>query len=197
METVSGIIISLAQYKDNQFIASILSKESLYSASLTLNKRKENNSIQKFSFGEFELYKGPTKYFKVKSFSPKFMMLNVFGDFDRLLSLDFISELLMKIEYETLEVEKIFELTLETIKNIDDLSNDSKFLTLYFYYNILKLLGLDPTYTKFYEKEKLDLDDKNFKKNIDKTTFLTLFKYFSEIISNYHGIYLNSFVNFR
>ena len=49
METINGIIISINEYKDKEFIVSILSNEALYSASITRNKRRENTSLNIFS----------------------------------------------------------------------------------------------------------------------------------------------------
>lgn len=197
METIKGIIISINEYKENQFILNILSEEALYSASTTSNKRKTNSSLQKFAFGEFILYKGPTKYFKIKDFNSDFLMSNVYSDFNRLIEIDFFNEILSKIDYENINIAKLYNLVLLTIKSIDNFSNNDRYITLYFFFHILKMLGLDPTYTKLYEKEKINLDCQDFTKSVDKQTFLILFRFFSKVLNDYLGVFLNSYYNFR
>ncbi len=197
METINGIIISINEYKDNEFIFSILTKEALYSASITKNKRKENNSLNLFADGEFVIYKGPTKYFKIKSFYPKKILINVYESFDRLLVLDFLNEILSKIDYETIIISKLYDYLNFTLINLDNLSIDCNLLTLYFFYNLLILLGLDPTYTKLYKKEDVDLENIDVTIKIDKKVFLVLFRFFSKILHDFLGVYLNSYYNFK
>lgn len=197
METINGIIISINEYKDKEFIVSILSNEALYSASITRNKRRENTSLNIFSFGEFVLYKGPTKYFKIKNFYPRKILVNVYDSFDRLLVLDFLTEILNKINYETINISKLFSLLKFTLTNLDNLSVDSNLITLYFFYNLLIVLGLDPTYTKLYNNIDVDLLNLDLTKRIDKKTFLILFRFFSKILHDYLGVYLNSYYNFK
>ena len=197
METINGIITSINEYKDKEFIVSILTKDALYSASITRNKRNENNSLNIFSMGEFVLYKGPTKYFKIKSFFPKKILINVYESFDRLLVLDFLSEILSKIDYQTINIFKLFEYLNFTLINLDNLSIDNNLITLYFFYNLLILLGLDPTYTNFYKKGEIDLTNIDLIQKIDKKTFLALFRFFSKILHDFLGVYLNSYYNFK
>lgn len=198
MEIIKGYIVSLSDYNDKEFIINILSEDNLYSASLFKSKRKKNSSYQLFSYGEFTLYKGPTKYFKVKDFIPLFLIKNSYDDLDRLLSLDFYNELLTNIllNENDIDYKKMFTLLKFFTTYIEDFSINNNYLLLFFYYNLLKIIGLNLKESKYFiNKENFfEVFDKDIK--IENEEFKEIFKYFSKILNDYMSISLNSYQNF-
>lgn len=198
MEIIKGYIVSLSDYNDKEFIINILSEDNLYSASLFKSKRKKNSSYQLFSYGEFTLYKGPTKYFKVKDFIPLFLIKNSYDDLDRLLSLDFYNELLTNIllNENDINYKKMFTLLKFFTSYIEDFSINNNYLLLFFYYNLLKIIGLNLKESKYFiNKENFfEVFDKDIK--IENKEFKEIFKYFSKILNDYMSISLNSYQNF-
>lgn len=198
MEIIKGYIVSLSDYNDKEFIINILSEDNLYSASLFKSKRKKNSSYQLFSYGEFTLYKGPTKYFKVKDFIPLFLIKNSYDDLDRLLSLDFYNELLTNIllNENDIDYKKMFTLLKFFTTYIEDFSINNNYLLLFFYYNLLKIIGLNLKESKYFINKEIffEVFDKDIK--IENKEFKEIFKYFSKILNDYMSISLNSYQNF-
>ncbi len=197
MEKLKGIILSITPYKEKSGIISILYKNKLIEATI-LNLNSENfSNLKKFSYGEFLLYKGPTKYFKLKSFYPIFELNKAYNDFTSLLVLDFLSEILIKIlliknDYN----ENFFLLVFGTIKRIEDESSDKFYNLIFFYNKILVYLGLDPynMISSYLANYKI-LSEFDYSIKISRNNFLKLFNIFSNILSNYSGIYLKSYNN--
>lgn len=197
MINIKGYIVSIVDYNDKEFIINILNESNLYNASLLKTKKSKNSSYQLFSYGEFNLYKGPTKYYKVKDFYLIHQLQNVYEDISRLLTIDFFNELLTKILLNEKEIEylKIFNLIHEITLKIEDISIDNNYLILYFFNKILSIIGLDPINTKIMIDYKNYFNIFNNSIKIEKETFNKVFIFYSELLQNYLGISLNSYKN--
>lgn len=198
MICVKGYIISITDYNDKEFIINILNENAFYSASLLKSKKSKNSSYQIFSYGEFTLYKGPMKYYKIKDFYLIHQLQSAYEDISRLLTIDFFDEILSKVllNEKNIDYLNFYNLVDEINNEIEDLSIDNNYLILYFFYKMLCFIGLNPINTSFminYKKYFLSLNNQN---RIEKDDFYKIFTFFSELLQNYLGITLNSFKNF-
>ena len=85
MEVYNGIIISTSVYKDNNLIVNLLTQNSIVTfevLSLHNKNRYLINDIQVLNYGEFELYKGNTKYFKLKACKIEKSLYNMSNSFE-------------------------------------------------------------------------------------------------------------------
>lgn len=166
MDIKKGIIISTSQYKDKNLICNLLLESEIISfevISYFNSKKGFTNDIQILNYGEFELYKGPTSYYKLKSCKiEKSLYSNIFENKDNLISYEYIKEIVTKIppiDYY-FKYFKLINLTSE--KLINDSKNRIKYLTIFisFYlrfigYSISNFLELEVNkavqeYTKKY-----------------------------------------------
>ena len=134
MEIKNGIIISANPYKDKNLICSLLCEDEIISfevLSFFNSKKGYTNDIQVLNFGEFELYKGPTSYFKLKSYKIERSLYNsVYADSDLLIGYEYLKEILIKIPVdEFYKYSKLIKLTIEKI--LLNKSNINAYLLLF------------------------------------------------------------------
>ena len=100
MENFNGIIIAQNNYKDNNLIVNLLTEQNIISfEALSIFKKNKQfiNDIQLLNFGEFELYKGKTKYFKLKNCNIKGSLYKEsFVNKEMLFPYEFIKEIVLK-----------------------------------------------------------------------------------------------------
>ncbi len=100
MENFNGIIIAQNNYKDNNLIVNLLTEQNIISfEALSIFKKNKQfiNDIQLLNFGEFELYKGKTKYFKFKDCNIKGSLYKEsFENKEMLFPYEFIKEIVLK-----------------------------------------------------------------------------------------------------
>lgn len=154
MDIKKGIIISTSPYKDKNLICNLLLENEIISfevISYFNSKKGFTNDIQILNYGEFELYKGPTSYYKLKNCKiEKSLYSNIFENKDNLISYEYIKEIVTKVPPidEYFKYFKLINLTTE--KLINDSKNRIKYLTLFisFYlrfigYSISNVLELE------------------------------------------------------
>ena len=135
MEIRNGIIISANPYKDKNLICSLLCEDEIISfevLSFFNSKKGYTNDIQVLNFGEFELYKGPTSYFKLKNYKIERSLYNsVYADSDLLMGYEYLKEILIKVPPvdEFYKYSKLIKLTIEKI--LLDKSNINVYLLLF------------------------------------------------------------------
>ena len=100
MENFNGIIIAQNNYKDNNLIVNLLTEQNIISfEALSIFKKNKQfiNDIQLLNLGEFELYKGKTKYFKLKNCNIKGSLYKEsFENKEMLFPYEFIKEIVLK-----------------------------------------------------------------------------------------------------
>ena len=193
MELINGIIISISKYKESDNIIKILTNNNIESVQVSKNVYIKEN-INKFSGGEFRIYKGGQKYYKLSAFNQTFFLKNTYDDFNKLIIIDFLNELLSYLnEYkETIDFTGLYDFLLKEIKNIDSKERNHFYECLVIYINILKILGMDPRN----EEEFILLNkDVMLNENIDKNNFRKYFNLLSKILAFNLDIHLESYKN--
>lgn len=148
MENFNGIIIAQNNYKDNNLIVNLLTEQNIISfEALSIFKKNKQfiNDIQLLNFGEFELYKGKTKYFKLKNCNIKCSLYKEsFENKEMLFPYEFIKEIVLKTPPvdDFYKFFRLLSLTEEKIiqKQGDYLPELILFVSVY-----LKLLGFSIT----------------------------------------------------
>ena len=169
MEVYNGIIISTSVYKDNNLIVNLLTQNSIVTfevLSLHNKNRYLINDIQVLNYGEFELYKGNTKYFKLKACKiEKSLYKRCFEDSKLLFSYEFLKEIILKNQpYE--DFEKYFKLLLITIKYLIENSDkwyiyDLLFISFYMRFsgyslkNVINNAGINVETSGFYQNSEI------------------------------------------
>ncbi len=144
MENFNGIIIAQNNYKDNNLIVNLLTEQNIISfEALSIFKKNKQfiNDIQLLNFGEFELYKGKTKYFKLKNCNIKGSLYKEsFENKEMLFPYEFIKEIVLKTPPvdDFYKFFRLLSLTEEKIihKQVNYLPELILFVSVY-----LKLLG--------------------------------------------------------
>lgn len=135
MELKKGIIISANPYKDKNLICNLLLENEIISfevISFFNSKKGYTNDIQILNYGEFELYKGPTAYYKLKNYKIENSLYNlVYSDNDYLIAYEFLKEVISKVPPidEFFKYSKLIQLTVEEI--ISDKNKYISYLTLF------------------------------------------------------------------
>lgn len=135
MELKKGIIISANPYKDKNLICNLLLENEIISfevISYFNSKKGYTNDIQILNYGEFELYKGPTAYYKLKNYKIENSLYNlVYSDNDYLIAYEFLKEVISKVPPidEFFKYSKLIQLTLEEL--ISDKNKYISYLTLF------------------------------------------------------------------
>lgn len=169
MEIYNGIIISTSVYKDNNLIVNLLTQDSIVTfevLSLHNKNRYLINDIQVLNYGEFELYKGDTKYLKLKACKiEKSLYKRCFEDSKLLFSYEFLKEIILKNQpYE--DFEKYSKLLLITSKYLIGNSDkwyiyDLLFMSFYMRFsgyslkNIINNVGIHVETSGFYKKGEI------------------------------------------
>lgn len=184
MENFNGIIIAQNQYKDNNLIVNLLTEQDIISfEALSIFKKNKQfiNDIQLLNFGEFELYKGKTKYFKLKNCNIRGSLYKEsFGNKEMLFPYEFIKEIVLKTPPvdDFYKFYRLLSLTEEKIiqKQSDYLPELILFVSFY-----LKLLG-------FSIANEIDLIANmmtfQYLGNAEKELFNKTYKDFCEILDN-------------
>lgn len=135
MELKKGIIISANPYKDKNLICNLLLENEIISfevISFFNSKKGYTNDIQILNYGEFELYKGPTAYYKLKNYKIENSLYNlVYSDNDYLIAYEFLKEVISKVPPidEFFKHSKLIQLTVEEL--ISDKNKYISYLTLF------------------------------------------------------------------
>ncbi len=184
MENFNGIIIAQNQYKDNNLIVNLLTEQDIISfEALSIFKKNKQfiNDIQLLNFGEFELYKGKTKYFKLKNCNIRGSLYKEsFENKEMLFPYEFIKEIVLKTPPidDFYKFYRLLSLTEEKIiqKQGDYLPELILFVSFY-----LKLLG----FSIANEIDRIaNMMTFQYLGNAEKELFNKTYKDFCEILDN-------------
>lgn len=145
MEKVLGISILVSNYKNNDAVINILTKDGLISVlakGLKNSKSKIYQLNNCFVYGEYDLYKGPTNGLKLRDCLIFNNYSNIFNTFEDHVIFDFLSESLFKTTIENCEFEKYFDLTIEFLEAYKKNKTINYALVLYYLAQIEKLNGI-------------------------------------------------------
>lgn len=133
MELIKGIVVSLSKYKDNDAIINVLTKDSIIPISIR-GAYSKNSKYLKFAHtfyeGEFEIYKGNTKYFKLKNVNILFDSESFYDDYSILVCLELIKEVFTKA-FSNDEFTNNYLLLSTTLKHLASKSDVVKYTLLY------------------------------------------------------------------
>ncbi|MGP1414023.1 MAG: DNA repair protein RecO [Bacillales bacterium] len=133
----TGILISLNNYKDNDAIGNLLTKDgrvTFYIRNLFSKNNKFYYSLKPFLFGKFEFYKGPLNGYKLKDLDIIKDYSLEFKEFNELLLFDFINELIFKFMINQEEDTKIYDLLKLFLNKIENKN--------FLFFNIISLFSL-------------------------------------------------------
>ena len=133
----TGILISLNNYKDNDAIGNLLTKDgrvTFYIRNLFSKNNKFYYLLKPFLFGKFELYKGPINGYKLKDLDIIKDYSLEFKEFNELLLFDFINELIFKFMINQEEDAKIYDLLMLFLDKIENKN--------FLFFNIISLFSL-------------------------------------------------------
>lgn len=194
MDQFRGYIISINAYKDSSLMVNLLTEEVLVPFEVKGKTKIQEFRNRLFSYGSFLLYKGPTKYYKLKE--DKIILPLNYEDLDinKLLTLDLISELTLKvIQYEN-SIKKIYNLLSFAIDNLKEV--DYKNLILYFVYNMLKIIGANIENDEKFIDADYKIDKSFLLTPISKESFIYLLEIFNRVLFETCEISLKSIENF-
>lgn len=147
MEEIYGISVLISHYKDNDAILNILTKTSLYKVLLRggFNIKNKNLIFTKpFIEGNYELYKGKVGGYKFKSCEVIDYHDKISASFKKVLSLNIISEVILKVCDGIDDFEILFNKFKETLSKLE---NNNEFQTINeFLSKITCLLGINPLF---------------------------------------------------
>lgn len=142
MISKTGLIISSTKYKDFDAIINVLFEDNLDSILIRGAYRKNNAN---FSFtntmllANLEIYKGKVGGYKLKNGKILNSYQNIYSNYYSIVVLNLINEVLRKCLID-IEFNKIYKLTLTTLKGLDEFKNPDKCLC-FFLLKLTKLLG--------------------------------------------------------
>jgi len=144
MIKIEGIIISISHYKNNDAIINILTKDGI----LTVNgrgsfllKNPTNKYLKQFLYGEFDLYQGPTRGYKLRECRVIEQFDSIFRDYKDLMILNFLSELTFILTIDNSDLYGYYQLLLETLKAYK-IGINRFAITCYYFAQLLKINGL-------------------------------------------------------
>lgn len=142
MELINGIVISISKYKDNDAIINVLTNDNLIPIIIRGAYSKGSKYLQyakTFYSGEFEVYQGKTKYFKLRAVKVEEDYNLIFGDYASLMSLELIKEIFSKAFTDD-NVTNFYLLLKATLKNIKQTRDTIKYTLLFIAY-FLRISG--------------------------------------------------------
>lgn len=126
MIKVEGIILNIKKYKNADCVFNILTKDKLIPVlgrgTLSL-KSKTNKLNHPFISGEFDLYEGPTKGFKLRDCKIDKYFYNLFSTYEDLMIFNFINELIYKIVFNSDEFSGYYDTILNFFGRIANKQN--------------------------------------------------------------------------
>ena len=194
MDQFRGYIISINPYKDSSLMVNLLTQETLISFEVKGRNKIQEYRNRLFSYGDFLLYKGPTKYYKLKEdkiISPLYYE-NL--PIDKLLTLDLISEITLKVLQYERSSDEIYDLLSFTIDNLKEI--DYKNLILYYIFNMLKIIGANVENDDKFIDADYKIDKSFLLSTISKESFAYLLQIFNRILFETGEISLKSIENF-
>lgn len=142
MELINGIVVSLSKYRDNDAIINVLTPNDLVPIIIRGAYSKGSKYLQyakTFYSGEFETYKGQTKYLKLRAVKIDEDFNLLFSDYKSLMCLELIKELFTKA-FSSDSVSNFYLLLKVTLKNIKETHETLKY-TLLFVACFLRISG--------------------------------------------------------
>ena len=194
MDHFRGYIISINAYKDSSLMVNLLTQETLISFEVKGKNKIQEYRNRLFSYGDFLLYKGPTKYYKLKEdkiISPLYYENLAI---DKLLTLDLISEITLKVLQYERSIDEIYDLLSFTIDNLKEI--DYKNLILYYIFNMLKIIGANIENDDKFIDADYKIDKSFLLSTISKESFSYLIQIFNRILFETCEISLKSIENF-
>ena len=133
MELIKGIVVSLSKYKDNDAIINVLTKDNIVPINIR-GAYSKNSKYLKFAHtfyeGEFEIYKGNTKYFKLRNVNILFDSESFYGDYSILVCLELIKEVFTKA-FSNDEFTNNYLLLSTTLRHLSSKNEIIKYTLLY------------------------------------------------------------------
>lgn len=194
MDQFRGYIISINAYKDSSLMVNLLTRETLISFEVKGKNKIQEYRNRLFSFGDFLLYKGPTKYYKLKEDNIISPLYYENLAIDKLLTLDLISEITLKVLQYERSIDEIYNLLSFTIDNLKEI--DYKNLILYYIFNMLKIVGANVENDDKFIDADYKIDKSFLLSTISKESFAYLLQIFNRILFETCEISLKSIENF-
>lgn len=144
MQKVEGLILNISNYKNSDCVFNILTKDNLISVlgkgSLNL-KNKTNRLNNQFIYGEFDLYEGPTKGYKLRDCQVYDYFNEKFVSYEDHMIFNFLNELLFKVIVNSGSYEQYLDVIINAFKNYN--TNKNKYdVIVILYSNLFKINGL-------------------------------------------------------
>lgn len=144
MEKIIGIILNISNYKNSDCIFNILTKDRLIpvlgKGSLNI-KNKTNRLNNPFIYGEFDLYKGATKGYKLRDCKVYDYFNNNFLTYEDHIIFNFLNELLFKVIINSSSYEGYLDIIVDAL--CDYKKGPNKYDTIvHLFANIIKINGL-------------------------------------------------------
>ena len=144
MQKVIGIILNISNYKNSDCVFNILTKDELISVlgrgSLNF-KSKTNRLNNPFIYGEFDLYEGPTKGYKLRDCDVFNYFNEKFISYEDHIIFNFLNELLFKIVVNSNSYDQYLESIVNALKFYGKSENNYD-IVVTLYANLLKINGL-------------------------------------------------------
>lgn len=144
MTEIEGILISCSLYKENDAILNVLTKDgyvSILGRGLFKVDNKNHSLLNGFVIGKFDCYKGKVGGLKLRSYEAKNNLTLDYFDYESIVILDCLKELLFKIKENDDSLSLYNELyRFLTYSNKETRLKDF----LYFLFNLLIILGIKP-----------------------------------------------------
>lgn len=144
MQKIEGLILNISNYKNSDCVFNILTKNNLISVlgkgSLNI-KNKTNRLNNPFIYGEFDLYEGPTKGYKLRDCDVFDYFNEKFVSYEDLMIFNFLNELLFKIIINSNSYDQYFETIINALKLYGTGKNNYDIIAT-LYANLLKINGL-------------------------------------------------------
>ena len=144
MQKVIGIILNISNYKNSDCVFNILTKDELISVlgrgSLNF-KSKTNRLNNPFIYGEFDLYEGPTKGYKLRDCEVFNYFNEKFISYEDHMIFNFLNELLFKIVVNSNSYDQYLESIINALKLYGTNKNNYD-IVVTLYANLLKINGL-------------------------------------------------------
>lgn len=173
MEEIEGLSLLVSKYKDNDGVINVLTPNSIVPIlGRGIFKYSSKNFIcsNSFIYGKFEIYKGPVGNFKLKSFYQIKNFTSLSSNYNYLVILNLISEIILKTEEGITDSYNIcLEKVLSLLESFNESNDECLFNTSIFLLDYLKLLGIKPEFNVFKGKY-FDLKEGQFINTKNKST---------------------------
>lgn len=142
-KTLEGIIIRTVDYKDNDQIVELLTREGRFSFLARGSKKmtsKNASSLLALTKGNYTLFEGPQGGLSLKEATP-LRTINPLDDIERVFALNFLGELAKNFTNEVSDYQKVYEILDETLQNLSE-GFDALSASLIFFAKMLKENGI-------------------------------------------------------